>query len=296
MVNPFDGPIACVPDFPAIPTRRVRVFSRGSFVTGTSGIGFIVATPEFAIAKNANSAYMTTSTFAGNSITLDNTVAGVSTSVTNSDYTAAAFSADADGAQFRVVGSGLRVRYSGTELNRGGQIFALQEPTHDSLDGETITDFMAQVAARKFSMKSSEWTTICYRTVEGTGSFSSTAPPTGGTQPKGTYPKANYLGFLVQAPAAATSISLEYEFYTVFELTGKTITGIQASHVDIAGYAAVHTTASNGTLGHPVQVPRKKHEETFLQEIGHYLLQGLTWVGDHAGEIASVVSTVASFL
>lgn len=292
--NPFSGPLACIPDFPAIKTRRVRVFNRGQFATSsTTGIGFICVTPEFAVANDSISGFSTDSTFATLLVSPNSATTGVSAIKSNADYTSAQFGATPALIQRRVVGSGLRVRYAGTELGRGGQLYALQEPTHDNLNTTSITTMLAQDQARKFPMSSKEWLTVLYKPV-GTNQFQTTAPSVATDQT--AVANSNYIAVIAQAPTATSSIVLEYEFYTVYEATGQIVRGIVNSHVDVAGYSAVHTTQSNGKIGVPTQAPAQKIQESFFQEVGEYLLKGLTWVGDHASEIALVAETVVAFL
>ena len=54
-----------------------------------------------------------------------------------------------------------------------------------------------------------------------------------------------YMGFAIQAPAGV-SVTFEYEFYVNFELYGKNIRGMTPSHVDSAGFSAVHSVAQLG--------------------------------------------------
>lgn len=290
--------MSCIPDYPATPSQRARCFSRGTFQTGTaSGFGFIAVSPDYGVASDGICGFKSTSGFAGTAVDLTGG-ATVTTISTNSQYLRAGFTTNADGIAWRIVGSGLRVRYDGTELNRGGQIYALVEPTRDSLDGMTEDTMMAHLEAKKFSVSSREWTTVLYKPTFAGSTFSLLSPSNATVQTKAAgFTRANYMGFIVKSPNPGTiTITMEYEFFNVYEFQGPTVTGIQPSHVDQAGFSAVHTASMNGTLARPTQQPTHKTQESFFEEIGDYLLRGLTWVGDHAGEISTVVGTIAAFL
>jgi hypothetical protein len=231
LVNPFTGPLACVPNFPALKSRKFRVWAKGTLSTGSAGIGFLWQDPQLGINNDVDSVLYTTNTFPGNSFT----VAGggeVIGAATNSDYTSSQISAS--GITYRVVSSGIRVRYISTELNRGGQIVALSDTNHNSLIGRTIQDLDAEINSKRFPVNR-EWTTVTMRPVrDGDDEF--------GTNPAGAPTDASqiawYQGIMIQSPGV--DVDYEWESYTVYEAQGANVRGMTPSHVDPNGYASVN--------------------------------------------------------
>jgi hypothetical protein len=98
-------------------------------VIGTAGFGFALAVPTMA---NDNTALYYSGTGYAGTTTLHN-AAGVIAATHNGPYNSGAF---ANGqVECRLVTAGLRVRYTGTELDRGGQIACLETPHHHTADG-----------------------------------------------------------------------------------------------------------------------------------------------------------------
>lgn len=299
LMNPFTGPLACVPDYPALLTRKTRVFARGTMSTGSSGVGSIVVTPEQAVASDAQCGVFTSATYTGTTIATNSATTGCSPINSNSEYTIASIGIDAAQAQYRIVGSGLRVRYSGTELNRGGQIVALCEPTHENLDGQNTTNLLAQVDARKLPVVNQRWTTVLYKprlTASATSSgMNQNAPNALTAQSKAAAPSNNYMGMLIVSPDA-TARSFEFEFYTVFEVTGTNVRGQTPSVVDPIGYAAVHSVSQLGAHRVAHQEPDNKKEDTFMKDVAKYLREGISWVWDHKEGLATLGGAVLALI
>lgn len=133
---------ACVPSFPARPSYKVHSRITGTFSIGTAGIGYIGVAP--CVANDKKCIYYTSSAFSGSSLAVGAT--GM-TSITNGSnpYASSAFvpsSQSTDAMTARIVSIGLRIRYTGTELNRGGLIYGLVHPNHGNLH-QTTTDAMS---------------------------------------------------------------------------------------------------------------------------------------------------------
>jgi len=266
LVNPFDGPLACVPSFPVVMTRKVRVWSKGSFATGTGSYGWIVSDPSWNVA-NTNGVFATDATYAGVAATGINLVAGAGITAfqSNSDYVVAQIGTQL--VQYKVVAHGLRIRYTGTELNRGGTIVAFSDPSHNSLQARTYANFQAELTSRQFPF-GREWINVLYKPVvtsdlNTTGLFPTFTPATNDP----TF----YNGFFINSAVAGSPF--EFECYTLFEFEGAPVRGQTASHADPAGFAAVQSA----TLNSPTTLPREgsdsqAHEETFLQEVADALV------------------------
>lgn len=120
----------------------MKVFARGQMVpSATSGFGFILVAGH--LANDANAAVLfTDSTYPGNS-TSGLGPPGVNVANFNSPFAIADFGANI-GLEWRVVSLGVRARYAGTELERGGSVVTLEEPDHQALgNGRGYTDLQA---------------------------------------------------------------------------------------------------------------------------------------------------------
>lgn len=87
--------------------------------------------------------------------------------LSNSPYGYADFnSSDVRG---RLVSYEIRVRYVGTELNRGGEISYLFEPHHDGLQGQSLATMLKYNEAKRFSINSAKgegWASLLWHPAE----------------------------------------------------------------------------------------------------------------------------------
>lgn len=290
LVNPFEGPTACIPNFPACMSRKVRVFSKGVFSTGTSGFGFILVDPLLAAINDQGSLWYSLSNYAGTTIT-DTVVVGTQTASSNSDYPIATIGPASTQVQVRVVSSGIRIRYIGTELNRGGQIVGLSEPTHDSLTNRSFVDLSGQERSRLIPVLDRNWVTLTYFPVQPAESeFSSDVVPASRPCP------AKFMAFAVNAASSGTPLSYEYEFFTNLEYTGLNVRGLTPSHVDYVGFSAVHAVSQTSNHDRPHHEVLKRKEESFLEEIARYAGSALSWVGNNIGKVATVAGAALAAL
>ena len=133
LAQPFAAEAACLPFVPAIPSRKVKVFIRGTATIGTNGVGWVLSRhrPD----NNGGTLAYTDATYTGTTATVMNHLdPGVVIATHNGEYNGVAFSSSTDSLAVRIVASGLRVQYIGTELNRSGQIIAFEHPDHFDLD------------------------------------------------------------------------------------------------------------------------------------------------------------------
>lgn len=265
--NPFTGPLACVPSYPAMMSLKTRSWSRGTFSTGTNGFGFVIVDPFRGGFNDSNSVSWSTSLYAGTTCSVGGT--DVLFSNTNAQYQLSSLGDDPALLQARVVAAGLRIRYIGTELNRGGQKIGLMDPTHDSLDGRNISSANNELQSKVFPV-SREWSTVLYRPVfDYELNYQQTSPPTN---------DEFYMGFLVQAASSATPLEYEFEFYVITEYQGRTVRGQTASHHDPVGFAAVNTTATTSKSLLPNSEKDTHREESFLGQVSRYVKDGVTSV------------------
>lgn len=283
LMNPRTGPLACMPNYPALLTRKVRVKARGSFVVPQSGLGYIVVDPTYAMANDVACAFFTSNTFVGTSVSLNPATTGVGTSGSDSDYNYNAFGGGTPGsaaAAFRVVGSQLRIRYTDTELDRGGSINALHHPQHLSLQAQTIASIKLFDETVTFD-SSRAWHNLNYKPVDvGDENFASIL---NARTPAAT-DASFYMGFVIQG-AGGGPTSYDYEFWTVAEIIGTAVRGKSPSLVDPTGYNAVHAVSvtSANLNAHIGDSSSKEH--SLLSDVGTYLVKGVSWAWDHKDDI-----------
>lgn len=292
LANPFSGPLACIPNFPALMSQKSRPFVKGTFSTGTTGFGGIVYDPFCSAVNDIICVVTTSATYATSALPTIST-AGASLAYSNAEYQTASFNTTAQSNQYRIVGAGVRVRYIGTELNRGGQLIGLLHPQHDTLSGLTLAQVDAFDESERLSVSHDKWSTVLYRPIDADDlSFS----PGGGVDPGNAFPvpgDSYIMGFAVQAASAGTSLAYEYECYAVIEYNGPNIRAKDPSHVDGPGFDAVHAATAFTAHLKPTQNTSESVMAKFEASASDYLQRGMSWAW---GEVKKFGGTVASDL
>jgi hypothetical protein len=150
LTNPFhnEAPVG-IPDQYAVSSQKLMVVSRGMFSVGTNGVGYIAVRPEIGIANNdwnsgANDFRFVTHTnnlFTGTEVGHPLPGVGVVSAYSNSPYTAAMLNTPSR--KMRVVSCGIKVQYTGTELNMAGSYYASRNPNNDATPFETLDEMRA---------------------------------------------------------------------------------------------------------------------------------------------------------
>jgi len=290
LTNPFvqinGSDLPCIPDHIVLPSNKVQVTARGTFTVGTSGFGFVAADPYVGI-NNAGEFAGTTSSFpvlyTGATYTFpyvdidvsgDAPAVGVFGANTNSPFNAAGPLLTS---QMRVVGCGLRVRYSGTELYRGGTLALYRSqdnaspPTNPSLANLLQTPLSAMVPVTR------GWHSVCYAPASlddvSYRNFNSAynANATG---------ISHYsLIIAVQGPAVhTTQQTFDFEYVAYYEQIGASLQ-LSPSHSDPVGVGAIQAVTAMARLP---DKPPEQNEQTFLSKIGQYLANGISGIADKA--------------
>jgi len=213
--KPFDADTVGLPVFPSPPSSKQTCWSRGSFTVGTGGVGFIIGTPV--TGSDVTSLCFSSSAYAGS--VLASTGTGVTTTgLTNVPISSASLSAETSGSRARVALAALRVRYTGTEQNRGGIIYPYVHPLHQDITGKDISwlasqeDYVAAPVSR-------DWITIVWTPVHRTECdyYHLGAPPSHANAE--TAAGGYSMGFIV---SSANGNTFEYQFVEHVEYTGPT--------------------------------------------------------------------------
>jgi len=234
MADPFRAlPDATIPLPPAIPSQGVTVFAKGTFATGTGQRGFVAMNPAGMLASNVDAVYASVATYAGTTISQAAPNVGYGS---NSPYIAADFGGtvpDGD-LQWRIVAAGLRARYVGTELERGGRLFSLSEPDHQNLVGSDQSDLQAYDSCKDDAVTRAWRSALWAPARESDFHYSSTAPASLGSCP---------MGIIATAPTT-TSQTYQWEAWVHAEFIGAKARGKRVRQVDPLGGPAMWDAAS----------------------------------------------------
>jgi len=273
LINPFTGPLACVPTVPSLDSRKERVFARGTFGASATGFAYVVFDPRESIVNDRDCGYY--SLAGGGAVDIQTqSLAGISANFrSNSDYQTAQIGENSLLADYRVVGSGLRIRYVGTELQRGGTVVGLCEPTHCSLVGQTQTTMLAYDESAIFDA-TRNWSNVVYRPfLDDDFDFIGTFPVKANLDSDTCF----FLGFTISGTVSGNS--WDFEAYTVSELNGVNIRGMTYSHADPQAFGAIMSGPMQKEIMKPFGGEARAKEAGFLDKLGNLMLDGLSWVG-----------------
>lgn len=167
ILDPFNGPEACVPVWPSPPSMKIRARSRGTLVVGTTGTGMITTSLQPGNDASGTGAQICHSdnTFNVNSIQTSGT--GVVQINTNGPFSDGQFGQQDTDLSFRPISLGLRVRYTGTEENRGGSMAAAYSPHHEDLDNAAVGTLLSFDNGQQFPV-TREWVTLVWMPIRHT--------------------------------------------------------------------------------------------------------------------------------
>lgn len=271
LANPFTGPLACVPSFPALKTLKARSWVRGTFTAATTGdTMFVVMDPGRMCVNNGTPIYYSNGNFVGTDISTTAS-ASVGSAQANGPYDVADWANTETGFGARIVAAGLRIRYCGVELYKQGRIFALHDPTHTSLNGRSVTEMGADVQTMVFPVSSRSedgWTTLLYKPALVADTQFSQGPP--------GLASSYYMGFMV-AVAPVNSVGVfEFEAYAVTEFNGVNVRGQTPSHTDPIGFSAAHSVSSFTGALNASQLSSANREKNALATALDYISHGIS--------------------
>jgi len=246
LADPENTPAgACIPyGFPTA-SQRVKQFIRGSFQLGTTGQGFIYA--NLPLANDGTAVAFSQTGSVGTSATAISAFTGVgSAQVGRLPYTTAQITASPALVSGRVVAAALKARYRGTEANRNGTVFTLEEPQHkpvNNLTGAQIEGYVQSYAERP--MPEGQFHVVKY-----------SGPVTASeTQFANTSTISQPLIIFIEGAAGD---AYDYEFYIHVEYCGQLPPETVISHSDPEGYGHVITATKTQTQINPLNEKNDK--------------------------------------
>jgi hypothetical protein len=248
LLQPFDSTIlAYQPDLTTMHSRKVCVFSRGVFQSNADNFGYIVLNPYRAFSNTSTAAnqcirYSNGSDYAATVIDCRSATTGVTSVQTNGEY-----ATTSTNVAYRVTSAGLRVRWAGTELSRGGRYVALEEPNHYNLHLSTVSDLLAHDNCGNAPIEDNSWYTVLWTPKYGLEAqyvvigrepdFTSLTPVNIGGAGE-TAAGGGFCMAIVMETAEVAQTAF-FEAYVNGELVGDGVRGKSPSDSDPCGHAAV---------------------------------------------------------
>ena len=241
----------CIPMFPAIRTRKFYAFVRGNMgIQTATNHGCISFAPWRLANNNATNTCVSSPVIYSTGATaiadatfneLDTGTAWTGGAVSlNTDYTTASLvvNSSGQGVKYRVVGAGLRIKYTGAPLSRQGLVHAIEEPDHYSLSGLSVTE-IGKYDNYYSEQLSNGWHTLTYTPVQ-QEEFEFEKDPmanvTWSTDPRAKH----FIGFIITGVSpTATGDSFQYEAVVHYEAIGSLVKGKTETMIDPIGTAAV---------------------------------------------------------
>lgn len=216
----------CIPDTFDMPSQKLSAFTRATVTIGTGGVGFISFNP-FVISQNWNSIAASTSAYTGTVFWSPNAVpvAGVSQiPIPSLPWTSTVYP------DFRVVAAGVRLRYTGTELNRGGLIVpATALASGDTLHNQNISATLARPVVEPHPCNR-KWHGCIYRAMH-PDQTSYSSGTTGNTDA--------VMGIIVNGTAGNTYEAEVIVYFEAISTSTYKVMNVSASHSDVNGYSMV---------------------------------------------------------
>jgi hypothetical protein len=224
--NPFGSVGAvCIPDLYDQQSAKYRIVAKGTLVTGTANFGFIQIMPQWCAANNgANVFYSSDETTFITSVT-STSAAGITANSFGSAPYASASIAAATPIKSRIVGLGVRVRYIGTELTRGGRMVLLRKPYNTTTDGKSTATALSDRTAISLPVNR-RWVGVNYLPNDSEDyeyQFSA------------NFENNPRLAILIDSPSGN---QFEYEAIAYIEYVG-TVANLSPSHSDVTGMSTI---------------------------------------------------------
>jgi len=311
LVNPFvKEHKACVPMPPAIPSRKVSVYQKGTFATQANSFGFMSMNPYAGI-LNASVDVGTYNTPANQPFVWGSTGTGVGNFVltpgaantfwleSNTDYTTNSVSAlDAIDQDVRLVAAGLKIRFNGTALNAGGVICLAEDPAHVGFSnasnaGATRWTFSAMSDLDEGSNDQVSFGReycVTYRPIYPDEFGYATAALMKGSNIQGApddpdiLQSANWYDILAcTIVSALPSQQFYFEAYAHYELIGSAVRGRTPSHIDTVGTSKFQEVVGDLAVRKPFvsfgSEDREARASGLLDNVGQLLIDGAAKLG-----------------
>jgi len=293
--DPWSCPEApCVPDTITLESFKFSVRSRATFAVGTAGYGYVALNPYNPYAYStgsANWACATTSAFTGPGYYLPNGSNGVNW--INNDSGFSYVQANGYEHAYRVVGSGIKVMYTGNEMNRQGLFLIYRDPSNTALaDGSTF-DALATMREAAQVAVTKDWHCCLWKPASASDI---TYAPRGNDIDVGGGNKlyAQNPCMMIGIAGGTPGASIQFDLITWFELTGRSLPTLTVSHTDPVGFSL----ASSAVSAHQPEVTPQENAISFAKSMESHgeNFSFIDTAGSIVSKVAPIVREVASLL
>jgi len=196
-----------------IPSRKVRVYARGNFLTGTDTVGFVAAGPDASDNSVAGGGGIL---FSSGGLAYGDFTNG-SNAQTNSPYTPGSFGTGGNACRVNVCQ--LRVRNITPMLNRGGTLYSLRTPDESSVTGLSTANAVQNLDPTGLSVRKDTsgqgWQTVTWIPRDRQQcEYNQTRQPVSVVNVAG----GRSIGFLAFSPGAAFIQTYEWEYISWVEI------------------------------------------------------------------------------
>lgn len=280
LCDPFDAAPCGVPLSPIVMTQKTKVYAKGICYTGTAGFGYVNARPCGGAANNSGAVFYSDASYPGNVVHNGTSGTGQLVAVTNSPFATSDFGIGSASVSYRIVAFGLRVRYAGTELNRGGTKVCLVDPTHDAIAGRTMTALLSDPQATKLPITRA-WTSLIWQPIR-SDEFLFTSEFVGSA----------HMAVLFNSPDTALNQPFEWEAYGIYEFQGSPARAQTRTLSDPVGFAAVQSVsaAMHSVIDRPTASAAKDMHKAVAGYIGDGISTALQ-VANTARDVAHGANT-----
>lgn len=274
LMDPFSGVLACVPTNYINSNRIATAFARGNFACGANG-GFIAIDPQCFAFNDIVSVISSKASYTGSAFDLNTATIDANRDLSNSDYASASLGPGGNDLSMRVVGCGLKVWYTGREVDMGGFIVALHDPTHTTLFNRGFNSVLGEQQARRLPADRTPVTILYYPVEDSDYSMRDSALPSTAVPPNIAVNTSHYyMGALIQPSNSTTNNTYAYEAFGIYEFQGRNIRSQKVTHGDPQGLVAAVSAAINTP---PSKTPPATKVETATKDAIDYLSTGLSY-------------------
>jgi len=266
----------CVPDTICLPSYKFGVRARGTFVVGLQGTGFVFINP-YVCYGGTTAGFRTDASFNSQDVE-GGGITGNDPFFNDSPFVAADFGAALN--QSRLVGAGLRARYTGTEINRSGQAVIFRSPTNRDFlapGSQSVTNLLTYKETSTAPVDR-DWHYAVWRPT--------TATDIAYANPVDLEP--NFC-LLVAIFGGQPGQSFEFDYVSWFEIVGNNLPNLTRSHSDPIGMSAV-------SMAMPLVQPTRNPNTTlrsFLKEMAVGVSTAMSFMPRLPGQAGMLTNTIS---
>lgn len=260
----------CIPDNITLPSYKFAARSRGNFIIGEGGLGWVAVNPYAFVTNTNNSVIYTNNLYTETDY--DPSATGVTTSLSDSNLPQASFVANY---LMRVVGFGIRARYVGAEMSRSGQVISYRQATNSAIPEPSNPSALLQNRETSTIPADRKWHECLWKPSAPTDlAYSITALN------ESAYSQS------IMVVGGDPGTSFEYDIMGWYEVVGSQLPFLTRSHSDPIGLSVVNSALSTH------QPTNSNSFADFVRSATEIANESISFIG----AMKPVFSAVSSFL